>query len=126
MEEAEHQIFVLFYPRCLSDKQSNRQLQNYRSYFLSSCTCMYILYSILSLPILSFLFLYVRYLQPPAYWLSCGRDSQELLSLCVSKLHGMNKVRLVNAEFVWTEPHSKRLKLKLTVQKEVVYTFVHV
>ena len=59
------------------------------------------------------------YLQPPAYWLSCGRDSPELLSLCVSRLHGMNKVRLVNAEFIWTEPHSKRLKLKLTIQKEV-------
>ena len=31
----------------------------------------------------------------------------------------MNKVRLVHAEFIWTEPHSKRLKLKLTIQKEV-------
>lgn len=29
------------------------------------------------------------------------------------------KVRLVDAGFVWTEPHSKRLKVKLTIQKEV-------
>lgn len=30
------------------------------------------------------------------------------------------KVRLVDAGFVWTEPHSKRLKVKLTIQKEVM------
>jgi len=26
---------------------------------------------------------------------------------------------LVDANFIWTEPHSKRIKVKLTVQKEV-------
>ncbi|NXX83980.1 NMD3 protein, partial [Urocolius indicus] len=30
------------------------------------------------------------------------------------------QVRLIDAGFIWTEPHSKRLKLKLTVQKEVI------
>ena len=29
------------------------------------------------------------------------------------------QVRLVDAGFVWTEPHSKRIKVKLTIQKEV-------
>jgi len=28
-------------------------------------------------------------------------------------------VRLIDAAFIWTEPHSKRVKVKLTVQKEV-------
>jgi nonsense-mediated mRNA decay protein 3 len=28
-------------------------------------------------------------------------------------------VRLIDAGFIWTEPHSKRVKVKLTVQKEV-------
>ena len=28
-------------------------------------------------------------------------------------------MKLVDAEFVWTEPHSKRIKINLTVQKEV-------
>ena len=28
-------------------------------------------------------------------------------------------MRLVDAGFVWTEPHSKRIKVKLTIQKEV-------
>jgi len=31
----------------------------------------------------------------------------------------MTKVRLVDASFIWTEPHSKRTKVKLTIQKEV-------
>lgn len=34
-------------------------------------------------------------------------------------LQGLNKVRLIDASFIWTEPHSRRLKLKMTVQKEV-------
>ena len=30
------------------------------------------------------------------------------------------QIHLVDASFVWTEPHSKRIKVKLTVQKEVI------
>ena len=29
------------------------------------------------------------------------------------------QVRLIDAGFVWTEPHSQRIKVKLTIQKEV-------
>jgi NMD protein affecting ribosome stability and mRNA decay len=29
------------------------------------------------------------------------------------------KVRLIDAGFVWTEPHSKRIKVKVTIQQEV-------
>lgn len=29
-------------------------------------------------------------------------------------------MRLVDAGFIWTEPHSKRIKVKLTVQSEVM------
>ena len=60
-----------------------------------------------------------RYLQPPSAWVSCVLESRELLSLCLKKLKGLSKVHLVDAGFVWTEPHSKRIKVKLTVQKEV-------
>jgi nonsense-mediated mRNA decay protein 3 len=49
----------------------------------------------------------------------CELESKELLSFCLRRVRGLNKVRLVDASFVWTEPHSRRLKLKLTVQKEV-------
>lgn len=48
-------------------------------------------------------------------------ESKELLTFCVKRLKNLNTVRLVHAEFVWTEPHSKRIKVKLKVQKEVLH-----
>ncbi|XP_076749606.1 60S ribosomal export protein NMD3 [Xylocopa sonorina] len=61
-----------------------------------------------------------RYLQPPAEWIHAALESRELLTLCLKKLKGLNRVKLIDAGFVWTEPHSMRLKLKLTVQAEVI------
>ena len=55
-------------------------------------------------------------------WVTAPPESRELLSMLVRKVRGLGKVKLVDASFVWTEPHSKRLKLKLTVQKEVFGT----
>ena len=52
-------------------------------------------------------------------WVAAEPESKELLALLVRKVRGLSKVKLVDASFVWTEPHSKRLKVKLTVQKEV-------
>ncbi|OZJ04343.1 hypothetical protein BZG36_02381 [Bifiguratus adelaidae] len=60
-----------------------------------------------------------RYLQPPNYWVNAELESRELLALCLKRLKGLNKVRLVDAGFIWTEPHSRRVKVKLTIQKEV-------
>jgi nonsense-mediated mRNA decay protein 3 len=39
--------------------------------------------------------------------------------LCLKKLKNIAKVHLVDATFLYTEPHSKRLKMKVTIQKEV-------
>ncbi|KAE8667571.1 hypothetical protein F3Y22_tig00112399pilonHSYRG00039 [Hibiscus syriacus] len=62
----------------------------------------------------------ISYLQPPRTWLKAQLESKELLTYCVKRLEtDLKKVRLVNAEFIWTEPHSKRIKVKLKVQKEV-------
>lgn len=61
-----------------------------------------------------------RYFQPPTHWVRCALESRELLAICLKKLKGLNKVNLVDASFVWTEPHSKRLKVKLVIQKEVM------
>ncbi|XP_034256825.1 60S ribosomal export protein NMD3 [Thrips palmi] len=61
-----------------------------------------------------------RYLQPPTEWIHCPLESRELLSLCLRKLKGLNRVKLIDAGFVWTEPHSKRIKVKLTVHGEVM------
>jgi nonsense-mediated mRNA decay protein 3 len=37
----------------------------------------------------------------------------------LKRIKGLNKVKLVDAAFLWTEPHSKRLKVKLTVQQDL-------
>ena len=65
-----------------------------------------------------------RYLQPPAQWLPCALESKELLALLLKRMKGLNKVRLIDAGFVWTEPHSKRIKVKLTIQKEAFATTI--
>ncbi|EIM89212.1 NMD3-domain-containing protein [Stereum hirsutum FP-91666 SS1] len=61
-----------------------------------------------------------RHLAPPAQWVIARPESQELLAICLKKLKGLSKVRLTEAHFIWTEPHSKRLRVSLTIQKEVL------
>eukprot|EP00727_Mastigamoeba_balamuthi_P005226 m51a1_g14701 putative 60s ribosomal export protein (574) ;mRNA; f:125153-127047 len=53
-------------------------------------------------------------------WVAPAPESRELLAMLVKKVRGLNRVRLTDASFIWTEPHSKRLKIKLTIQKEVL------
>ncbi|ESW07469.1 hypothetical protein PHAVU_010G132700 [Phaseolus vulgaris] len=63
------------------------------------------------------------YLQPPRSWVKLQLESKELLTFCLKKLQknfNSSKVRLVHAEFIWTEPHSRRVKVKVKVQKEVI------
>ena len=52
-------------------------------------------------------------------WVTAPPESPELLQMLVKTVRGLSKLKLVDASFVWTEPHSRRLKIKLTVQKEV-------
>jgi nonsense-mediated mRNA decay protein 3 len=40
--------------------------------------------------------------------------------MCLRKIAGLTRVKLVDAVWVWTEPHSMRLKIKLTIQKEIM------
>jgi nonsense-mediated mRNA decay protein 3 len=42
------------------------------------------------------------------------------MAACLRKIPGLNKVKLVDSVWIWTEPHSMRIKLKITVQKEVM------
>jgi len=60
-----------------------------------------------------------RYYSPPNLWTPAELESKELLGVCLKRVKGLNKVKLIDAGFVWTEPHSRRLKVKLTVQQEV-------
>ena len=59
-----------------------------------------------------------RYSRPP--WTLMDLESPELLALCLRKITGLGKVKLLDSRFIWTEPHSKRLKVEITVQKEVL------
>ncbi|KAK0203607.1 NMD3 family-domain-containing protein [Desarmillaria ectypa] len=61
-----------------------------------------------------------RFLAPPQSWVLARPESSELLAICLKKLKGLTKVRLTEAHFIWTEPHSKRLRVSLTIQKEVL------
>ena len=60
-----------------------------------------------------------RYLQPPKYWTKADLESRELMTICLKKIKGLQKYHLVDATFLWTEPHSKRLKVKICLQKEI-------
>lgn len=59
-----------------------------------------------------------RWHSPPSQWVVAAPESRELLALCLRKLRGLNKSRIIDAAFIWTEPHSRRVKLKITVQQE--------
>lgn len=58
-------------------------------------------------------------------WVACELESRELMAHCLSHVSGLkaskhgHKARLVDAAWIWTEPHSMRLKVRLTVQREV-------
>lgn len=58
-----------------------------------------------------------KYCGPP--WVLCQLESKELLALCLKKIRGLKKVKLVDASFIWTESHSRRIKVQLTVQKTI-------
>lgn len=60
------------------------------------------------------------YLQPPRTWIKAQLESAELLRFCLKRLKNSNEVKTVDAKFIWTEPHSKRIKVKMTVRKEVL------
>ncbi|XP_073001136.1 uncharacterized protein [Typha latifolia] len=62
------------------------------------------------------------YLHPPRTWVRASLESPTLLSFLLRRLRRplSRLVRLVHAEFVFTEPHSKRIRLRLRVQQEAL------
>lgn len=60
-----------------------------------------------------------RYLQPPKYWVKAELESRELLTLCLKKIRGLSRYKVVDASFLWTESHSKQVKVKLVLQQEI-------
>jgi len=56
---------------------------------------------------------------PPNQWVVAERESRELLALLLKRVDlGPGNIRIVDAEYLWTEPHSRRTKVRITVQKE--------
>lgn len=53
-----------------------------------------------------------RYLVPPKQWIRAELESKELLTYCIKRVKGLQKVKLIDASFIWTEPHSKRIKVR--------------
>ena len=54
-----------------------------------------------------------RFNGPP--WMKYELESSQLLTMLLKKTAGLKKVKLVDAKWIWTEAHSKRLKMELTV-----------
>lgn len=59
-------------------------------------------------------------------WIMVEPESAELLALCLKRTRGLDgsadgahRLKLVDASFIWTESHSKRLRVKVTVRAEL-------
>ena len=61
-----------------------------------------------------------RYLQPPNHWVRAELESKELLHICLKKVRGLNKYVVKDASFMYTEEHSKRLKVKIVLEQAVM------
>ncbi|CAN6300041.1 unnamed protein product [Urochloa humidicola] len=67
------------------------------------------------------------YLQPPRSWLRATPESPELMQILLRRINrplARLRVSLSGAEFVFSEPHSKRLRLKLRLRREVLHGIV--
>eukprot|EP00792_Barthelona_sp_PAP020_P004952 TRINITY_DN2426_c0_g1_i1.p2 TRINITY_DN2426_c0_g1~~TRINITY_DN2426_c0_g1_i1.p2 ORF type:complete len:451 (+),score=108.19 TRINITY_DN2426_c0_g1_i1:31-1353(+) len=60
-----------------------------------------------------------RYRVPPKDWTRAKAESPQLLSILLKRVKGLKGLKLVDAEFVWTEPHSKHLEILIKVRKTV-------
>lgn len=57
-------------------------------------------------------------------WVYCELESKELLALCLKKVNKLKKLKILDAKFLYTEPHSKRLKVHVSVQEELINNFI--
>ncbi|SBT31461.1 60S ribosomal export protein NMD3, putative (NMD3) [Plasmodium ovale wallikeri] len=57
-------------------------------------------------------------------WVYCELESKELLALCLKKVNKLKKLKILDAKFLYTESHSKRIKIHLTVQEELANNFI--
>jgi nonsense-mediated mRNA decay protein 3 len=60
------------------------------------------------------------------HYMEAEEESAELLALCLRHIRGLSKEEITDASFVWTEPHSMRLKVRLKTRREVLESGVQV
>lgn len=62
-----------------------------------------------------------RYQQTPKNYIYAEPESPELLALCLKHIPALQdgSIRVLDASWVWTEPHSMRFKLRITAQTEI-------
>jgi len=53
-------------------------------------------------------------------WISADFESKELMGIALKRIKTNREIKIVDAAWIWTEEHSQRLKLKITLQKEIV------
>ena len=59
-----------------------------------------------------------RFLRPP--FVKIERESQDMMQLCLSRIKSYDKkVKIIDSNFIYTEPHSKIIKIKITLEKEI-------
>lgn len=61
-----------------------------------------------------------RYQSGPTTWTAADLESPELLQICLKRLSGLKTLKVVDAKFLYTEPHSRKIRISLTVQKEAI------
>ena len=73
-----------------------------------------------------------KYARTPTRYEYAEHESPELLSICLKHIPALNgnnhsnsnDLQLVDASWIWTEPHCMRLKLRLTVRTELLAVMV--
>jgi nonsense-mediated mRNA decay protein 3 len=67
-----------------------------------------------------------RFARTPTRYEFAEHESPELLSICLKHIPALNQhdLQLVDASWIWTEPHCMRLKVRLTVRTELLSVVV--
>eukprot|EP00934_Nitzschia_sp_Nitz4_P006638 Nitzschia sp. Nitz4//scaffold4_size323378//280638//282290//NITZ4_000709-RA/size323378-processed-gene-0.308-mRNA-1//1//CDS//3329553546//6628//frame0 len=64
-----------------------------------------------------------KFARTPQHYEYCEPESPQLLSICLKHIpafvNSKTKLHIVDAMWVWTEPHSMRLKVRVTLRTEV-------
>lgn len=59
-----------------------------------------------------------RFLRPP--YVKIERESADMMKLCLSRIKSYDKkIKIIDSNFIYTEQHSKVIKIKITIQKEI-------